>query len=51
MNLEEVFGQLASKRDIAISCSFLTDNFDDEAHARMLPRLRPAVICATGMVP
>ncbi|MEP6717271.1 MAG: MEDS domain-containing protein [Terriglobia bacterium] len=39
LNLEDLFGQLADKQDIAIFCSFLMDNFDGDVHARMLPRL------------
>jgi hypothetical protein len=39
MNLEDQFDQLIKKRDIAVFCSFLMDNFNDDVHARMLPRL------------
>jgi hypothetical protein len=39
MNLEDLFDQLGKKRDIAIFCSFLMDNFNGDVHARMLPRL------------
>jgi hypothetical protein len=39
MNLEDLFDQLAHAHDIAIFCSFLMDNFNGDAHARMLPRL------------
>ena len=39
MNLEDLFDQLAQKHDIAIFCSFLTDNFNGEIHTRLLPRL------------
>jgi hypothetical protein len=39
MNLEDQFDQLIKKRDIAIFCSFLMDNFNDDVHTRMLPRL------------
>src|SRR5262249_47189124 len=39
MNLEDQFDQLIKKRDMAIFCSFLMDNFNDDVHARMLPRL------------
>jgi hypothetical protein len=39
MNLEDLFNELGKKRDIAIFCSFLMDNFNGDVHARMLPRL------------
>jgi hypothetical protein len=39
MNLEDLFDQLGKKRDIAIFCSFLMDNFNGDVHAHMLPRL------------
>src|SRR5579864_1885620 len=39
MHLEDLFDQLARKHDIAIFCSFRMDNFNDDVHARMLPRL------------
>src|ERR1700726_4287323 len=39
MQLEDQFDQLAHEQDIAIFCSFLMDNFNDDVHARMLPRL------------
>jgi hypothetical protein len=39
MNLEDQFDQLIKKRDMVIFCSFLMDNFNDDVHARMLPRL------------
>jgi hypothetical protein len=39
MNLEDQFDQLIKKRDLAIFCSFLMDNFNDDVHTRMLPRL------------
>jgi hypothetical protein len=39
MNLEDLFDQLAHQHDIAIFCSFLMDNFNDDVHTRMLPRL------------
>ena len=39
MNLEDQFDQLGKKRDIAIFCSFLMDNFNGDVHAHMLPRL------------
>src|SRR5438132_10742031 len=39
MNLEDLFDQLGRKRDIAIFCSFLMDNFNGDVHERMLPRL------------
>jgi hypothetical protein len=51
MNLEEVFDQAANKRDIAIFCPSLTDNFNDKVHPRMAPRLGPDVMCAMGVVP
>ena len=39
MNLEDQFDQLIKKHDMAIFCSFLMDNFNDDVHTRMLPRL------------
>src|SRR5215831_10344786 len=39
MKLEDLFDQLGKKRDIAIFCSFLMDNFSGDVHAHMLPRL------------
>jgi hypothetical protein len=39
MNLEDQFDQLIKKADVAIFCSFLMDNFNDDVHSRMLPRL------------
>jgi len=39
MNLEDQFDQLGKKREIAIFCSFLMDNFNGDVHAHMLPRL------------
>jgi MEDS: MEthanogen/methylotroph, DcmR Sensory domain len=33
------FDQLIKKHDMAIFCSFLMDNFNDDVHTRMLPRL------------
>jgi len=39
MTLEDQFDQLAKKKDIAIFCSFLMDNFNGEVHTHMLPRL------------
>jgi len=39
MNLEDLFDQLCKRTDIAIFCSFLMDNFNDDIHAQMLPRL------------
>jgi hypothetical protein len=39
MNLEDLFNELGKKRDIAIFCSFLMDNFNGDVHERMLPRL------------
>jgi hypothetical protein len=40
MELEDLFDQYVAKRDdVAIACSFLMNNFNNETHARMLPRL------------
>jgi hypothetical protein len=39
MNLEDQFDKLIKKRDLAIFCSFLMDNFNGDVHAHMLPRL------------
>jgi hypothetical protein len=39
MNLEDLFNELGKKRDIAIFCSFLMDNFNGDVQERMLPRL------------
>ena len=38
MNLEDMFDQL-KKIGIAMFCSYLTDNFNGDVHAHMLPRL------------
>jgi len=40
----------AHKRDIVIF-SFSTENFADEVHVRIMPRLGPAVGCAVGVPP
>ena len=39
MNLEDLFDQLNKKIGIAMFCSYLTDNFNGDVHAHMLPRL------------
>src|ERR1700704_2618186 len=39
MSLEDQFDRLADHHEIAISCSFVMDNFNGEVHSRMLPRL------------
>ena len=39
MNLEDQFDRLANHHEIAIFCSFVMDNFDNDVQARMLPRL------------
>jgi hypothetical protein len=39
MNLEDMFDQLNKKIGIAMFCSYLTDNFNGDVHAHMLPRL------------
>ncbi len=39
MNLEDQFERLANHHEIAIFCSFVMDNFDNEVQARLLPRL------------
>jgi hypothetical protein len=39
MNLEDQFDRLAKQHEIAIFCSFVMDNFDNEVHSRLLPRL------------
>jgi hypothetical protein len=39
MSLEDQFDRLAKHHEIAIFCSFVMDNFDNEVHARLLPRL------------
>jgi len=40
MELEDLFDQYVAKGDnVAISCSFMMDNFDSETHGHMLPRL------------
>jgi hypothetical protein len=39
MSLEDLFDQLGKKRELSTFCSFRMDNFDNDVHARMLPRL------------
>ena len=39
MSLEDQFDRLAHHHEIAIFCSFVMDNFNNEVHSRMLPRL------------
>ena len=39
MNLEDQFDRLAKHHEIAIFCSFVMDNFDNEVQSRLLPRL------------
>ena len=39
MNLEDLFDQLNKRIGIAMFCSYLTDNFNGDVHAHMLPRL------------
>jgi two-component system, NarL family, response regulator NreC len=39
MALEDEFDRLAHEHEIAIFCSFAMDNFSDDIHSRMLPRL------------
>jgi hypothetical protein len=39
MNLEDLFDQLNKRIGIAMFCSYLTDNFNGDVQAHMLPRL------------
>jgi hypothetical protein len=39
MNLEDLFDQLNKRIGIAMFCSYLTDNFNGDVHAHMLPKL------------
>jgi len=39
MSLEDQFDRLAHQHEIAIFCSFVMDNFNNEVHSRLLPRL------------
>jgi hypothetical protein len=39
MSLEDQFDHLAKGHEIAIFCSFVMDNFNNEVHSRLLPRL------------
>jgi hypothetical protein len=39
MSLEDQFDRLAKHHEIAIFCSFVMDNFNNEVHSRLLPRL------------
>jgi hypothetical protein len=39
MGLEDQFDRLAKHHEIAIFCSFVMDNFNNEVHSRLLPRL------------
>lgn len=39
MALEDQFDRLASHHEIAIFCSFVMDNFDNQVQSRLLPRL------------
>jgi MEDS: MEthanogen/methylotroph, DcmR Sensory domain len=39
MSLEDQFDRLAKHQEIAIFCSFVMDNFNNEVHSRLLPRL------------
>jgi hypothetical protein len=39
MSLEDQFDRLAKHHEIAIFCSFVMDNFDNQVQSRLLPRL------------
>lgn len=39
MSLEDLFDQVGKKRELSTFCSFRMDNFNNDVHARMLPRL------------
>lgn len=39
MSLEDQFDRLAKHHEIAIFCSFVMDNFNNDVHSRLLPRL------------
>lgn len=39
MSLEDQFDRLAHHHEIAIFCSFVMDNFNNEVHSQLLPRL------------
>jgi hypothetical protein len=39
MSLEDLFDQIGKKRELSTFCSFRMDNFNNDVHTRMLPRL------------